>query len=73
MKAVLEGRYEPVIEDLPPPKKILANGGEIFFCAKQNVRSSWSDSIIGVEFPTLPHCKKKVAAPLNLFMAMNRS
>jgi hypothetical protein len=44
-----------------PSKKIVTKGGDNSFGTKQNVRSSWSDSIVGVESPTLSHCRKKSA------------
>jgi hypothetical protein len=61
MRTVLEGKYELAIEDFFHPKKIVAKGGDKSFGTKENVRSSWTDSIVGFEFPTLPHCRKKSA------------
>jgi hypothetical protein len=46
--------------DFSHPKKIVAKGGDNSFGTKQNVHSSWSDSIVGVESLTLSHCRKKV-------------
>jgi hypothetical protein len=64
MTVVLQGRYDPSIDDISPPKKIVAKGGLSSFGNQQNTRSSWSESIINVdEFPTRQHCKMKVAAP----------
>jgi hypothetical protein len=59
MRSVLEGKYEFAIEVFSHPKKIVAKGGDNSFGTKQNVRSLWSDSIVGVESPTLSHCRKK--------------
>jgi hypothetical protein len=53
MRSMLEGKYEFAIEDFPHPKKIVAKGGDNFFGTKRYVHSSWSDSIVGVESPTL--------------------
>jgi hypothetical protein len=50
---MLEGKYEFAIEDFPHPKKIVAKGGDNSFGTKRYVHSSWSDSIVGVESPTL--------------------
>jgi hypothetical protein len=62
------GKYELAIEDFFHPKKIVAKGGDNSFGTKQNVRSSWTDSIVGVESPTLPHCRKKSAARSENFL-----
>jgi hypothetical protein len=68
MRTVLEGKYELAIEDFFHPKKIVAKGGANSFGTKQNVRSSWTDSIVGVESPTLPHCRKKSSARSQNFL-----
>jgi hypothetical protein len=59
MWIVLEGKYEVAHEDLSQPKKIVAKGGDNSFGTKKNMHSSWSDPIVGVESPSLPHCRKK--------------
>jgi hypothetical protein len=59
MRTVLESKYEFAIEDFSHLKKIVAKDEDNSFGIKQNVHSSWSDSIVGVECPTLSHCRKK--------------
>jgi hypothetical protein len=68
MRTVLEGKYELAIADFSHPKKIVAKGGDNSFGTKKNVRSSWSDSIVGVESPTLPYCRKKYAVRSQNFL-----
>jgi hypothetical protein len=69
MRTVLEGKYELAIADFSHPKKIVAKGGDNSFGTKKNVRSSWSDSIVGVESPTLPYCRKKYAVRSQNFLS----
>jgi hypothetical protein len=59
MHTVLKGKYEVANEDLSHPKKIVAKGRDNSFGTKKNVHSSSSNSIVGVESPTLPQCRKK--------------
>jgi hypothetical protein len=68
MRTVLEDKYEFANEDFSHPKKIVAKGGDNSFGTKQNVQSSWSDFIAGVESPTLPHCRNKSAAHSQNFL-----
>jgi hypothetical protein len=70
MRTVLEGKYELAIEDFSHPKKIVARGGDNSFGTKKNVHSSWSDSLVGVESPTLPQCRKKYAARPQNFLRL---
>jgi hypothetical protein len=71
MRTMLEGKYEPAIEDFFHPKKIVAKGGDNPFGTKQNVHSSWTDSIVGVE-PLHSHIvERSLPLALKIFLGMN--
>jgi hypothetical protein len=53
MKLMLEHKFDPPIEHLVPKiNKIAITSKKHSFGTKSNVRSSWSDSIIGDVVPT---------------------
>jgi hypothetical protein len=53
MKLMLEHKFDPPIEHLVPKiNKIAITSEKHSFGTKSNVRSSWSDSIIGDVVPT---------------------
>jgi hypothetical protein len=62
MKLVLQYQFDPLIEH-PVPKinKIAMTSEKHSFGTKSNVRSSWSDSIIGDVLPTHSYDNKVVA------------